>query len=884
MVIESGGSCLSGGVDLAAISSSSPSPPPTVFLPWDASVAVATSLINSLLPTGETVYIARGGDGHASATFTATFLRPGVAPQLTVISSSALEKHNISESAVTVDTTSVTATAEQLTPGGIDLLPLPGRYLTAPASGSVVSVRLGVETTAACEAPNWDGLAIGCHRTDDLSVAASHTWAGGMSLERCVLACAATSSTVAVGVSEDVCTCLSVEPSADSEDALLDYNCSVPCSGDEGQLCGAMTTVSISSVYQLPTTLGTSATDGTCSFDFSSTVTPSFAAISSTSAAQGAQLTLTGTDFLVDASPVVSVCGGRTCAVTSYTDTQVVCTMPDCSASSTDPVVLHFPPYGYATDPSVPLVVRGVVSLTAVRLASAPNTTTATATGSAAGGVELVLTGDGFDDQASRMQVTIMADGSSSALATCEVQSSSTSQGQLACRTLTASAPLTAAGTTCSLKVENKDADDNVVGAATLTSSLILDAASDSVTLESLTPDAGSTEGGLELCIGGTNLDLGMDQPPTVLVGGAPCDTASLTWSATQLCCTTSSRAAGAVDVSVLGPSGYALAASSLPQFTYTTPPVMDSITPAATHAGGRLTIELSAQPSATPVVMIGSVACEGVTLSDTTVECTAPKAPPGNVSVTINVPAFGLLSGSLFFEQQIGITAVSPSVGSAGGGNVLTIAGAGFEFLGEPPQAVGAGGFLGSGGGCLEIDAANGACASTEAQTTAAEVNYLITIGGKECAVVTLNSTEITCIVPPVVPETTDLQAWVNTFYPTPPSLPPPSPPPEPPPLPPPSPPPSPPPPSPPSPPSPPAQHGFVPFMLTALLGASSRRLLDGVVAASGAEETTNATTVRRLANLRAAEAQLTVCCALWAADGRWRADVIIGKGIEGA
>ena len=72
----------------------------------------------------------------------------------------------------------------QTVPGGIDLTPLPGRYLTAPSTASVASVRLAGTTSALCAAPDWDQLHVGCYAAS-LFGAASHSWSEAMSLERC---------------------------------------------------------------------------------------------------------------------------------------------------------------------------------------------------------------------------------------------------------------------------------------------------------------------------------------------------------------------------------------------------------------------------------------------------------------------------------------------------------------------------------------------------------------------------------------------------------------------------------------------------------------------------------------------------------------------------
>ena len=65
--------------------------------------------------------------------------------------------------------------------------------------------------------------------------------------------------------------------------------------------------------------------------------------------------------------------------------------------------------------------------------------------------------GSGFDDAASRMRVTLKADGTGATVAACAVQASSAAAGELECVTAAAAAPLTAAGTLCTVEVEVLD-------------------------------------------------------------------------------------------------------------------------------------------------------------------------------------------------------------------------------------------------------------------------------------------------------------------------------------------------------------------------------------------------------------------------------------------
>ena len=82
-------------------------------------------------------------------------------------------------------------------------------------------------------------------------------------------------------------------------------------------------------------------------------------------------------------------------------------------------------------------------------------------------------------------------------------------------------------------------------------------------------------------------------------------------------------------------------------------------------------------------------------------------------------------------FEYAIAITAISPSNGSAGGGSLLTLSGAGFEHLGA---------------------------------------SSTVTVGGQPCLVTLTTPSTLSCIVPAILLETADVVAWVNSFYPAPP------------------------------------------------------------------------------------------------------------------
>ena len=479
---------------------------------------------------------------------------------------------------------SVSATVREVIEGGVDLLPLPGRYLTAPANESVVSVRLRTQTTAACGRPDWDtALHVGCFQVG-LSVAsrwsayagvtALHTASfdhGGqskLSLERCEAECrgrAAKAFAVFDGAKQ--CACLSAEPNTDA--SVPRFNCSQTCGADEAQICGgefAQTCSALSlaanpprcapytmyaSIYRM---LLTSDWDGTglpCRFELTHAYTPSITSALPSQLAVSDVLTIAVGDLLMQHSngpPAVSVCGGVPCPRLSSNATHILCRMPTCSVAATEPVVVHVPPLGYASHPShAPIVVRGVLTVSGVRLEGGSNTSAALAEGSAAGGVRLVVSGSGFDDATSTMLVQLVDAGPSNAIiAGCRVLSSSASKQQLTCVTTAAEEPLVAAGTLCSVRVSVLGANGASVAAAHLASSYQLLGLDDSIVLSSVAPSAGSTEGGLTVCLDGTHLDRNRTSsgasPPMVLLGSSPCIQGgnSTTWNATRLCCVAS--------------------------------------------------------------------------------------------------------------------------------------------------------------------------------------------------------------------------------------------------------------------------------------------------------------------------------------------------------
>ena len=224
--------CLDGGIDISMTGGSVPS----VFVPSDATPDVLATSLNELIgatSAADGVLVTRSTEGGTSASsFTITFLSGGAKPLLQAVSSASrpllCRTFHAADMLSSTTSTDVSATFERVVPGGIDLLPIPGRYLSAPTDHIALRLRLERQTTARCAAPNWDVAHLGCFGDttgtngtagtngtlgDDVYAArpgSARRFTSGFSLERCALYCQSlTTDAVAFGAELDLCTCLS---------------------------------------------------------------------------------------------------------------------------------------------------------------------------------------------------------------------------------------------------------------------------------------------------------------------------------------------------------------------------------------------------------------------------------------------------------------------------------------------------------------------------------------------------------------------------------------------------------------------------------------------------------------------------------------------------
>ena len=223
VITDGGYSCLEGGLDISLGTGSLP----FMFLPANATPTALATTLNKLLGTtsaADGVRVARINDGASSAaSFTITFLGGGYMPLLQVASAASQPLVKRAYTADLVNFTisaAVSAVVERVAPGGIDLTPIPGRYLSAPTDHIALRLRLASQTTAWCAAPNWEVAHLGCFSARNDTVAfysdayagqpgSARSFLNGFSLERCALHCQDAVDAVAFGAELDSCICFS---------------------------------------------------------------------------------------------------------------------------------------------------------------------------------------------------------------------------------------------------------------------------------------------------------------------------------------------------------------------------------------------------------------------------------------------------------------------------------------------------------------------------------------------------------------------------------------------------------------------------------------------------------------------------------------------------
>ncbi|MBI2766828.1 MAG: IPT/TIG domain-containing protein [Chloroflexi bacterium] len=370
---------------------------------------------------------------------------------------------------------------------------------------------------------------------------------------------------------------------------------------------------------------------------------------------------ITGTGFSTSPGANVVTFGGNTAQVLSISQT----TAPTGTLTVS-------PPAGSGTV-DVRVTVNGVVSLDTGTLDNYTYTGGPTVTlvspNSGPAGTLVTVTGTGFSTVPGA--TTVAFGGLAAAvnvISSTSLQATSPANG-----TGTVNVVVTVANLS---SVDNGVLDDYTYGSAGLT-------------ITSITPTAGPLAGGNTVTIVGTGFNLTPSLNTVTFGGAAATVTASTATSLTVV--VPASATAGAVNLTVTNQTTL-LTATATGGYTYTSGPIISSITPnTGSTAGGTLvTITGANFPQSGVTVFFGNVQSPPnaltVNLQGTQVTITSPAQPAGTVSVRITAPNgtspdAGTADDFTYTATGVPtVTGVSPNSGPVGGGTVVTLTGTGFS------------------------------------------------------------------------------------------------------------------------------------------------------------------------------------------------------------
>lgn len=355
--------------------------------------------------------------------------------------------------------------------------------------------------------------------------------------------------------------------------------------------------------------------------------------------AGGQTITVTGTGFQPGVTASV---GGSPCGSPTYVSaTQLTCVTPAGGAGTVTISATNVD--GQTGTAGASYTYQGAPTYTSTNIAFGPP----------AGGINITITGTGFQPG---LGITIGG-------AAC------TSLVVVNATTATCSTPAGAAGP-AGIVLTNADGQTSTSAAAYNYHG--------PPTVTAVAPPTGPSTGGTTLNVGGTLFEPGL----TVRVNGVNCTTSTYV-SAILATCVTPAQVAGLYSVSVLNLD--AQSGSLAAAFTYLAAPTVTAVNLAFGPLAGGTFVTITGtlfQVGATATIN-GQPCTSPNRLSATTLTCFTPTSQPAgtyNVVVTNPDTQSGTLVGGYTYESGPTITGLSPNFGPATGGQTVTITGTGFR------------------------------------------------------------------------------------------------------------------------------------------------------------------------------------------------------------
>jgi hypothetical protein len=406
------------------------------------------------------------------------------------------------------------------------------------------------------------------------------------------------------------------------------YDATVTADATSTSSSGAVATVNVT----VTTPGGTSATSSADQFSYESVAAvPTVTSVSPDTGpdAGGTQVTIEGSGF-TDASAVDFGTGNPATAFTVVSADEIDVTSP--AGSGTVDVTVSTPAGTSATSSADQFTYAPAPVITSVQPTS----------GSTSGGTTVTITGTGLGG----------------ALAVYFNTTQAQSFSQLSDTEITAVSPAGSPGTVdITVVTENGFNQPSAADEFTYVQPV------PAPTVSSVSPSSGSTAGGTQVTITGTNLS----GATAVDFGSVAATGVSVNSAGTQITATSPAGSAGTVDVTVTTAGGTSKT-SSADEFTYVAPvvvaPKLSAISPSSgSKAGGTQVTITGTNLSGATAVDFGSVAATGVSVNSagTQITATSPAGSAGTVDVTVTTA--GGTSNGLAYTYTAPPTASAPQV-----------------------------------------------------------------------------------------------------------------------------------------------------------------------------------------------------------------------------
>lgn len=202
------------------------------------------------------------------------------------------------------------------------------------------------------------------------------------------------------------------------------------------------------------------------------------------------------------------------------------------------------------------------------------------------------------------------------------------------------------------------------------------------IAINNVTPDRGSTAGGLVITIQGSGFSNDKSEV-AVTLDESSCDV--IESSLSRILCRAPAHAAGQVLMKVTV-SGSSVERTNSFEYDAASTPTITSLSPenGQVSGGNVMTILGSGFGTSSDLtVNIGNRLCKVIDVRDNQVQCTLPPHHPAVVNITMSIPGKGypiLPPSYRFYEYVLRVDSISPLIGSIAGGTILTITGSGFS------------------------------------------------------------------------------------------------------------------------------------------------------------------------------------------------------------